>query len=90
VAAELFVEFLAVYTLMGAAFALAFVTVGVQRIDSQAKGSGPGFRALIFPGAVAFWPLLLHRWLRGGPDPAVEQNPHRRAALSPARPKVQR
>jgi len=36
-------------------FALAFVTVGVKRIDSQANGSRVAFRLLIFPGSVAFW-----------------------------------
>ena len=79
--AELFVEFLAVYSALGVIFALPFVTAGVQQIDSQAKGTGFGFRALIFPGAVAFWPLLLQRWVRGGPDPPVERNSHRRNAL---------
>ena len=79
--AELFVDFVALYSALGVLFALPFVTTGVQRIDSQAKGSGLGFRVLIFPGTVAFWPLLLHRWVLGGPDPAVEQNSHRRRAL---------
>jgi hypothetical protein len=80
VSAEVFVDFLTVYAALGALFALVFVAAGVQRIDSQAKGSGLAFRILIFPGTVAFWPLLLHRWWRGGPDPAVETNPRRRAA----------
>jgi hypothetical protein len=79
--AEFFVGLLTVYAALGALFALTFVTAGVQRIDSQAKGSGFGFRSLIFSGAVAFWPLLLRRWVRGRPDPAVERNPHRRVAL---------
>ena len=79
--AGLFVDLLAGYAVLGVLFALPFVSAGVQRIDSQAKGSGFGFRVLIFPGAVAFWPLLLHRLMRGGPDPAVEQNAHRRSAL---------
>jgi len=30
-------------------FAIAFVTIGVKRIDSQAIGSGVGFRVLISP-----------------------------------------
>ena len=80
-----FVDFLAAYFSFGALFAVAFVTIGVQRIDSQAKGSGLGFRLLIFPGAVAFWPLMLRRWVRGASDPAVEQNPHRRPAAPEAR-----
>ena len=78
--AELFVWTLTVYGALGALFALAFVFVGVQRIDSEAKGSGFAFRLLLFPGTVAFWPLLLRRWLHGAPGPPTEQNPHRRAA----------
>jgi hypothetical protein len=78
--AALFVWTLAAYSALGALFALAFVVAGVQRIDSQAKGSGIAFRLLVVPGTVAFWPLLLGRWLHGASDPAVEQNPHRRAA----------
>jgi len=67
---------LELYALVGAIFGLAFVTFGVQRIDSGAKGSGSGFRVLIFPGSVAFWPLLLRRWVGAQRDPAEEANPH--------------
>jgi len=75
--AILFVSALYAYTTLGVAFALAFVTVGVKRIDSQAIGSSVGFRVLIFPGSVAFWPLLLRRWVSGKEEPPDERNPHR-------------
>jgi len=68
---------LGLYALLGALFALGFVTVGVQRIDPAAKGSGVGFRLLIFPGSVALWPLLLKRWAGGQISAPVERNPHR-------------
>ncbi len=64
------------YALLGVVFALAFLTVGVKRIDSQAKGSSAAFRLLIFPGSVAFWPLLLRRWIAGKSEPPEERNPH--------------
>jgi hypothetical protein len=67
---------LELYALVGAIFGLAFITFGVQRIDSGAKGSGIGFRLLIFPCSLAFWPLLLRRWIGGQRDPAEEANPH--------------
>lgn len=67
---------LGLYALVGAIFALAFVAFGVQRIDPEAKGSGVGFRLLIFPGSAAFWPLLLRRWIGGRREPAEEANPH--------------
>jgi hypothetical protein len=66
-----------VYTLLGAIFAIAFVTVGVMRLDPDSRGSGVGFRLLIFPGVVAFWPILLRRWIAGQTEPPPEGNPHR-------------
>ena len=75
--AILFVYALYAYTALGVAFGLAFVAVGVKRIDSQAIGSSVGFRFLIFPGSVAFWPLLVRRWVSGREEPPEERNPHR-------------
>jgi hypothetical protein len=75
--AILFVDALSLYVALGVAFAVVFVSVGVKRLDSQAIGTGVGFRILIFPGSVAFWPLLLSRWARGNAGPPVERNPHR-------------
>jgi hypothetical protein len=65
------------YVTAGTLFALLFVTVGVKRVDEQAKGTGWGFRLLIFPGCVAFWALLLSRWVSGRAEPPQERNPHR-------------
>src|SRR5919108_572568 len=42
-----------------------------------AIGSSLGFRILIFPGSVAFWPLLLRRWTGRKSEPPEERNPHR-------------
>ena len=67
------------YVLCGLAFALAFLTRGIRRVDPVANGSGIGFRALILPGTVALWPLLALRWARGASQP-IEHNPHRDAA----------
>lgn len=75
--AILFVDAFYLYALLGVVFALAFVTIGVNRIDSQANGSGAAFRLLIFPGSVAFWPLMLRRWIAGNSEPPEERNPHR-------------
>ncbi len=59
---------LAVYLGLGALFAVPFVARGVAAVDANAQGAGWGFRALIFPGVVALWPLLALRWraARGG------------------------
>jgi hypothetical protein len=64
------------YALAGGLFAILFVLRGIQRVDHQAEGAGFGFRLLIFPGAAAFWPLLLRRWLRATGEPPKEGNSH--------------
>ena len=39
-----------------------------------------GFRLLVIPGALAFWPLLLRRWATGVKEPPEECNAHRSSA----------
>src|SRR5262245_66668656 len=75
--AALLVGALYLYSVAGLVFAIAFVTTGVKRIDSQAIGSGVGFRVLIFRGSAALWPLLLRRWVSGTGEPQEERNTHR-------------
>jgi len=75
-----FVYGLAAYSGLGVVFALPFVCFGVQRLDSEARGSGFGFRLLIIPGVAAFWPMFLFRWMRGVKEPPLEKNPHRIAS----------
>ena len=72
-----FVYGLEIYAGLGLIFAVPFVWFGVQRVDSEAQGSGAGFRLLILPGVAAFWPMFLYRWTRGTVEPPVEKNPHR-------------
>jgi hypothetical protein len=71
------VWFVQLYLLAGLVFAVAFVLGGVQRIDHAAAGTGWGFRLIILPGVVAFWPVLLRRWVRGA-QPPEEQSEHRK------------
>jgi hypothetical protein len=75
--AKAFVYTLAAYTTLGLLFAVLFVWFGVQRLDSEARGSGIGFRLLILPGVAAFWPIFLSRLRRVIVEPRVEKNPHR-------------
>lgn len=65
------------YVSLGLLFAIAFVWRGVQKVDQQAAGTGFAFRCLILPGSIAFWPLLLRRWLRPAGAPPEQENPHR-------------
>jgi hypothetical protein len=52
------------YLAAGLTFGLAFVTVGVTRIDAAAQGTSAVFRMLILPGSVALWPILAVKWVR--------------------------
>ena len=81
VIAESVVTLAAIYVACGIVFALVFLAVGIGRLDPAADGSGYGFRALIFPGTVALWPMLALRWARGTSRP-TERNAHRDAAGS--------
>ena len=51
------------YLAIGSIVALLFVFFGIGRIDPSARGAPLTFRALVFPGVVAMWPLILRRWL---------------------------
>jgi hypothetical protein len=54
------------YVAVGIAVALAFVMVGVARV--QPLPVTVGARILLIPGAFVLWPLVAARWLksRGG------------------------
>jgi hypothetical protein len=57
---------LAAYSILGVLFAAAFLSTGIGRVDSIARGSSLGFRLIILPGVIGFWPLLLTRWIAKG------------------------
>jgi len=60
-----FILFIAsLYLAAGLVFAVPFVIKGVTRIDENAVGSKWGFRLIIIPGSIVFWPLLLRKWLK--------------------------
>jgi len=54
----------AVYLVAGLVFAIPFVIKGVTKIDEGAIGSKWGFRIIIIPGTMVFWPLLLKKWMK--------------------------
>lgn len=55
---------LLIYLLLGVVFALVFITIGAGKLDEKAKGTSWVFRVLIFPGAMALWPVLLLKWIK--------------------------
>ena len=78
--AAVFLVVLAAYLACGLVFAMPFVFHGVKKIDPHAAHGSWGFRLLIIPGTMVFWPLLLQRWWRGIHEPPGECNAHRQAA----------
>ncbi len=52
------------YAAVGLFFGLAFVTVGLDKVDPAARGTSFAFQLLILPGIIAFWPLLALKWLK--------------------------
>ena len=63
-AAEMLVRVVGAYVAAGFLFAVAFVTLGVSRVDPVAREGTLGFRLIVLPGTVALWPLLAARWWR--------------------------
>ncbi len=60
---EIFLFTLGIYLLIGVLFALVFVVKGVTKVDSGAEGTSWAFKLMIIPGSIAFWLLLLRKWL---------------------------
>ena len=69
-----------IYCGCGIFFSVPFVLAGAKKIDPHAAHGSWGFRLLIFPGVIAFWPLLLRRWLKGIQTPPEEVTAHRKLA----------
>ena len=78
--AAIFLILLGAYMACGLVFAISFALVGVKKIDPHAAHGSWGFRLLVIPGAMAFWPLLLRRWASGVHEPPEECIAHRRHA----------
>ena len=51
------------YVVVGLVVGLAFVLVGVDRVDQHARGAY-AFRPLLLPGFALIWPLAAARWMR--------------------------
>ncbi|MEM9872026.1 MAG: hypothetical protein AAF822_12280 [Pseudomonadota bacterium] len=59
--AQAIVLALQAWGIIGAAVAAVFLTIGIDRIDEDARGAYV-FRPLLIPGVLMIWPLVLWRW----------------------------
>ena len=50
-----------VWLIRGAVLAVVFLTIGIDRIDEDARGAYV-FRPLLVPGILLIWPLVAWRW----------------------------
>ena len=54
---------IATYLACGFVFAIPFVIRGADKIDEGTHGAAWGFRVIILPASIVFWPLLLKKWI---------------------------
>ncbi len=65
------------YLALGFIFGLLFAFLGgAKRIDPGAVEGSWGFKVLLIPGCMIFWPYLLFRWIKSSAPP-VECSRHR-------------
>jgi hypothetical protein len=57
------ISIVGLYILSGVLFAIPFLIKGVTTIDEGAHGTKLGFRIMILPGTIIFWPVLLRKWI---------------------------
>ncbi|HEU5166268.1 MAG TPA: hypothetical protein VFU29_12040 [Chitinophagaceae bacterium] len=55
---------LLIYLLLGVLFVIPFLMKGLTKVDEGAHGGTIGFKIIIIPGVIVFWPVLLGRWMR--------------------------
>tara|TARA_R110000787_G_scaffold25308_6_gene71156 strand:+ start:5966 stop:6184 length:219 start_codon:yes stop_codon:yes gene_type:complete len=58
---NIFLEFLAIYFLIGFLFGLYFIFIGSAKIDPLMKETKKKVRVLLFPGVMATWPFLIKK-----------------------------
>ena len=59
--AEIIVALATAYAALGMAVAVAFLLLGLDRVDPAARGAY-AFRPLLLPGLVLLWPVVVWRW----------------------------
>ena len=59
-----FITILEIYFLIGILFGIVFIFKGIGQVDEDAKGSSIATRLLLLPGSIAFWSVLLIKWIK--------------------------
>jgi hypothetical protein len=53
-----------IYLLSGVLFVIPFLMKGLTKVDEGAHGGSIGFKLIIIPGVIVFWPVLLKNWIK--------------------------
>ena len=53
-----------IYLLLGVLFVVPFLLKGLTKVDESAHGGTIGFKIIIIPGVIVFWPVLLTKWIK--------------------------
>lgn len=60
--ASIFLMLLGMYFAVGVVIGLAFVIIGIRKIDPIADRAPLQVRILFLPGAISIWPIVLYLW----------------------------
>jgi hypothetical protein len=60
-AAAIIVDCVTAWLAIGSLVGVAFLFVGIDRVDDAARGAY-AFRPLLLPGLVLLWPFVVLRW----------------------------
>jgi hypothetical protein len=63
-AVEIILIVAGIYLLSGVLFVVPFLIKGLTKVDEGAHGGTIGFKIIIIPGVIVFWPVLLSKWMR--------------------------
>jgi hypothetical protein len=61
---ELILIIILIYLLLGLLFVIPFLIKGLTKVDEGAHGGTIGFKIIIIPGVIVFWPALLSNWVK--------------------------
>ena len=61
---EILLIIAAIYLALSVLFVIPFLIKGLNKIDEGAPGSTIGFKIIIIPGVIVFWPVLLSKWMK--------------------------
>jgi len=61
---ELILIIVLIYLAPGVLSVIPFLVKGLTKVDEGAHGGTMGFKIIIIPGIIVFWPVLLRKWIK--------------------------